>query len=146
MPLRYYVLTVAYCAGLFWLSSRSGPPQPPFLFAGADKIIHAAFYGGLSTVVAFGLRHSKRNHRPLTLFAAPILFAALYGLSDEIHQYFVPLRSADFYDVLADTIGAILAQCTLFIFIWKIPLRNFVNPESTMPQVDAQKSSKDGDM
>ena len=36
------------------------------------------------------------------------LFAMTYGLSDEFHQLFVPGRSAELYDALADTIGGFL--------------------------------------
>lgn len=37
---------------------------------------------------------------------AAIVLATLYGVSDEFHQLFVPGRSADPYDVLADGVGA----------------------------------------
>jgi VanZ family protein len=37
-----------------------------------------------------------------------ILLATLYGVTDEFHQLFVPGRSADRYDVLADCLGASL--------------------------------------
>jgi VanZ family protein len=37
-----------------------------------------------------------------------VFIAAAYGLSDEIHQQFVPSRVASIYDLLADTIGAFL--------------------------------------
>ena len=40
------------------------------------------------------------------LFLAPIAFAAIYGVTDEIHQAFVPTRSADPWDLLADAAGA----------------------------------------
>ena len=35
-----------------------------------------------------------------------VVLATLYGVSDEFHQLFVPGRSADRYDVLADCMGA----------------------------------------
>jgi VanZ family protein len=35
-----------------------------------------------------------------------IVLATTYGVSDEFHQLFVPGRSADRYDVLADCVGA----------------------------------------
>lgn len=38
-----------------------------------------------------------------------IVLATLYGLSDEFHQLFVPGRSSDRYDVVADCLGASLA-------------------------------------
>jgi VanZ family protein len=43
------------------------------------------------------------------------LFTSLYGASDELHQYFVPNRSCDFYDWLADSIGAVMALITIYL-------------------------------
>jgi hypothetical protein len=40
---------------------------------------------------------------------AAVLLATLYGVSDEAHQSFVPGRSPDRFDVLADCAGAALA-------------------------------------
>ncbi len=40
------------------------------------------------------------------LFALAFVIAFLYGVSDEIHQYFVPGRRADILDVVANGIGA----------------------------------------
>ena len=37
-----------------------------------------------------------------------VVLSSLYGVSDEIHQYFVPFREADLLDVLADTLGSIM--------------------------------------
>ena len=39
-------------------------------------------------------------------------FVALYGAADEIHQRFVPNRSCDVLDWLADTLGASLVFLT----------------------------------
>lgn len=38
-----------------------------------------------------------------------IVFCSLYGVSDEVHQFFVIGRSTDVLDWLADTIGAGIA-------------------------------------
>ncbi len=35
-----------------------------------------------------------------------VLLASLYGVSDEVHQAYVPGRSADLFDWVADTVGA----------------------------------------
>jgi len=32
----------------------------------------------------------------------------VYGLSDELHQYYIPYRNASFMDFAADTAGSIL--------------------------------------
>lgn len=44
---------------------------------------------------------------PLTSLAAAI-FASFYGLTDEIHQAFVPYRSATLIDALKDVTGVLL--------------------------------------
>jgi VanZ family protein len=36
-----------------------------------------------------------------------ILSSSLYGMSDEVHQYFVPQRNADIMDFFADVMGSI---------------------------------------
>lgn len=52
--------------------------------------------------------------------AMSILFSFLYAITDEIHQVFVPGRSAQFRDVLIDTLGAsfgvLLTYLTIKLF------------------------------
>ena len=45
---------------------------------------------------------------------ATIVFVALYGASDELHQYFNPPRHVEILDVVADTIGGGLASIGLY--------------------------------
>ncbi|RJR27035.1 VanZ family protein [candidate division WWE3 bacterium] len=45
-----------------------------------------------------------------------IIFTFLYGILDEIHQIFIPLRSASFFDIFVDTAGGLLAGGLL----WKL--------------------------
>jgi len=46
---------------------------------------------------------NKEEIQHAVIIAFTISF--LYGISDEIHQYFVPNRSSSVYDVIADGIG-----------------------------------------
>lgn len=110
MNRRYVALTIAYCAGLFYLSSGASPVKPPSLFAHEDKVIHAMLYAGLAAVVWIGMRRAKNPAGPRMLFLAPILFACAYGISDEFHQWFVPGRTADVWDAASDTCGALIMQ------------------------------------
>ena len=41
-------------------------------------------------------------------FALGVAIVMVYGLSDEFHQSFVPMRDASIYDVFADIIGGML--------------------------------------
>jgi VanZ family protein len=52
--------------------------------------------------------------------AGAALISALYGASDEIHQYFVPERSSEFLDWAADAIGAALLFPTHKLLMWLI--------------------------
>jgi VanZ family protein len=70
-----------------------------------DKLLHFGAYGVMGilfyrTYLAGWPQALKR-----TLIWASVISTALYGLSDEIHQYFVPERSADLLDWLADAVG-----------------------------------------
>ncbi len=113
---RYGLLVPLYCAALFWLSSQPLTLPPTPLFPGADKVVHMILYAGLAVLVFLTLHHSGRNHSPAVQYGIPIIFCLLYGISDEIHQLFVPTRSFDLLDILADTLGAALAQGALLIF------------------------------
>ena len=50
----------------------------------------------------------------LSIAAAAVVVATLYGISDEIHQYFVPPRQVEVRDILADALGASLAAGALY--------------------------------
>jgi VanZ family protein len=43
--------------------------------------------------------------------------ATLYGVGDEIHQYFVPFREADIMDAIANMLGSICG--VYFYHLWK---------------------------
>ena len=119
MPRRYLMLTAVYCVGLFWLSSQPPPEHGRLPFPGADKVVHGILYAGLTAIVSQGLRRSATPRGPRVQFFGPVLFALAYGISDEIHQVFVPGRSPDVADVVADTGGAIAVQLVLCGWLWR---------------------------
>ena len=95
---------VAYMAMLFALSSRSTLPTPP---EGISYYhVHAAAYAGLAALAARAAAGGLHNVSGRSV-ALAILIASLYGVSDEYHQLFVPGRTFDLFDMLADVIGSI---------------------------------------
>ncbi len=112
----FALLTALYCAFLFRLSAVPNPPPAIMIFPGQDKLMHAALYAVLAVLVWAGLRRSKRAYRPCVLFWVPVLFAAFYGVSDEVHQRFVPGRSFDVLDMLANGVGAFAMQALILWF------------------------------
>ncbi|MEO5741935.1 MAG: VanZ family protein [Vicinamibacterales bacterium] len=96
---------VAYMAMLFGLSSRSTLPVPP---EGVSYYhVHAAAYAGLAALTA---RATGRKLRDVSWRAVcvAILISSLYGVSDEFHQVFVPGRTFDVLDMLADAVGSVV--------------------------------------
>ncbi|MFZ5862226.1 MAG: VanZ family protein [Nitrospirota bacterium] len=103
----WWTASGAYAVAIFVFSSQSTPlgveHLPPF----TDKLIHALVFGGLSWCLCMAWQRSF----PGCPAAWPVItMTALYGLSDEIHQSFVPGRSMDTWDLAADTVGACAVQ------------------------------------
>jgi VanZ family protein len=90
---------------IFFASSLSDPGAPPGGIS--DKAAHFLIYGGLGGALVRALA----GGRPAGMGPRRILFAVvlatLYGVTDEIHQYFVPPRTPDILDVAADAGGAV---------------------------------------
>lgn len=114
----YYRLPVAaFCIAIYWQSSRPGmiPTDIPH----TDKLLHALAYALLAFLATRWLHIENRPKSRKTAIILAFLFTTLYGLSDEIHQYFVPGRFASSLDFIADMTGA--AIFTLACFLKKIP-------------------------
>lgn len=95
---------VAWAGLIFLLSSRSRVPGPEVV--GLDKVLHFGAFAVLGLLLA---RACDRTGVPL---AAAIVLGLLYGASDEVHQMYVPGRSPDPLDWVADALGVIAAVYT----------------------------------
>ena len=74
-----------------------------------DKVLHMAAFGLLAALSYRACRVTWPGRlSPLQLLVISVLFASLYGVSDEIHQSFVATRQADVMDVVADFAGSVL--------------------------------------
>jgi VanZ family protein len=99
----YWILSLLYMVLIFFLSSYPVPIRTPS-FAFFDKMVHIFEYGILASLIYLALRDA--NPTKHYLFVLAFVIAFLYGVSDEIHQYFIPGRRADIFDVVANGIGA----------------------------------------
>jgi VanZ family protein len=95
----------AYMATIWVLSSMELPSFPTSLFPLRDKGVHFAEYGVLGFLVAHACLRTFPQHARARVAAFAVLCGALWGLFDEIHQAFVPGRSADALDLVADSLG-----------------------------------------
>ena len=104
--LIYWLPLISYCLAIYIQSGLPGTKLIPgirFL----DKLLHVGAYGllGILFFRAYETLPLRNNKNLLILLS--IGSATLYGISDEIHQYFVPFRYADILDGVANTIGSI---------------------------------------
>jgi VanZ family protein len=105
-PAWWWGPVAIYAAAIFIASSIPQPPSLPQIVT--DKGLHGGLYGGFALVILRALAKRWDRVTPLTA-AAAIVAAVVYGISDEFHQSFVPGRTSDAADVLADAIGATVA-------------------------------------
>lgn len=83
------------------------------------KTLHVIFFGTLATLFYRALRLSEVGKQKAGSIS--IIFAFLYGVTDEIHQSFTPGRMPRAYDVFFDTIGAVLAIYIIWKWLHKMP-------------------------
>ena len=110
-------LYVIFCAVFIFAISSFSWHLP--LVQNAEKIhldwfVHAVEYSVFGFLLSDALAATFPRSRRQALFAGALLLGALYGLSDEYHQSFVPHRSACLSDALVDTIGVSLGA-----WIWQ---------------------------
>lgn len=90
---------LAWAAAIYLVSSRESVGIPSFW--SADKVLHFGAYALLGFLLAHGAARSGLAPR----WAVALGWA--YGASDELHQAFVPGRSADPADWAADALGVL---------------------------------------
>ena len=102
LPLLIWLLLIFSASAIQTLPVVKFPLSP-------DKIAHAGIYFVLCMLGRRAFHHQERSPwlKERSLLAA-LLLAVVYGALDEVHQMYVPGRSPDIYDVLADSLGASL--------------------------------------
>lgn len=92
----------------------------------SDKVLHFGAYGLLSVFLYLNLTFQNK-FKLLKDYPAifTVCIASIYGLFDEIHQMFVPGRSAEFLDWMADLSGSLTA-----VFITKYLLEQLKKLET----------------
>jgi VanZ family protein len=101
---RHSLLTVAYLAAIYWLSSLpdlGGPGQGPLLLL-LMNIGHAPLFAGLAFCVTNSLR---RIGEPGARYALALAVSGACAALDEWHQVFVPGRNASIGDFAVDLVG-----------------------------------------
>jgi VanZ family protein len=80
-----------------------------------DKTVHMIEYALFGVLLYLTLKNSHYPSFRVHAMLFAIAIGILYGISDEYHQSFVPGRSANILDLVADGLGVTLAQTFIFI-------------------------------
>jgi VanZ like family len=105
-PVRL-IPAIGMMTAIFMASSQPGDQLILPEFLNYDKVWHLLEYGLLTAACLYAFHPLSGRAKTITALGV-ILFSTLYGLSDELHQSFVPLRCASMADVFADFLGSSL--------------------------------------
>lgn len=98
----YLALLFIWVAFTFFLTSvPDAQVDVPLPYA--DKIAHFCFYGVMGFLCALWRRASGSPAGRAALVA--LVFTAFVGAVDEVHQHWIPGRSTEFFDWIADAAG-----------------------------------------
>jgi VanZ family protein len=109
----YWFPILLYCLLIFIQSSYPSPEITP-RWPHFDKVLHFTAYALLGALFLRAFYSTSINHNLKLIIMLSVLLSGLYGISDEIHQSFVPYRTADVMDALADILGSALG---VYIFL-----------------------------
>lgn len=121
LPVKYrfqlYIPTIVWAGFIFYLSSKPPLPGPPTFFLDFvfKKLAHMFVYFVLYYLVFRSVQYDIKNILKASLIAFIITIA--YGISDEVHQSFVPGRTPTGKDVLFDLLGISIAWLSIYKYI-----------------------------
>ena len=110
---------------IVYFSSLSNPlpsrPEGVPVELDVNILLHIGEFAFLAFSISFGFIDKVKAKYLIS-------FAIFFAISDEIHQYFVPNRFFDIYDVIVDVSGVILG---FLVYIFLVKLKNkFVKSET----------------
>ena len=111
-----WVITISIAAIIFYLSTLAftGVGGTGYGKNWISIAYHIVVFFFLSLFFFISLMKREKDYN-LFLFAVLILIA--YGVTDEIHQFFVPGRFCAILDICFDVIGVLFASMVYFIFL-----------------------------
>ncbi|MCL2840993.1 MAG: VanZ family protein [Defluviitaleaceae bacterium] len=133
MKIFWPIMSLFTAVGIFFSSSIHGyasgnasmgiaewvrnviPIDPDLMNFLVRKGAHFTVYFILGFCVAHSLKYYVKNKKSLFTYAWGI--AALYGVFDEFHQYFIPGRVCSVWDMLINAAGAMAGVAVAFLII-----------------------------
>ena len=107
---------VGYCLLIFAGSAQTTLTAP----GGSDKVAHFIEYSVLGLLWARAARATWVTWTWRAVFISTIVFTGMYGVSDEMHQFYVPGRLSAVSDALADLCGGTLGGIIYLRWVWAL--------------------------
>jgi hypothetical protein len=109
IPIGWTAITIF----LLCIPGSAIPSEGVFATEGIDKVVHAILFGGIVLLGGFNqyFRRSD-NQKWRQIIVMLTLFSVGLGIGLEFLQRdYIPNRSFDGFDIMADSVGAIAAAC-----------------------------------
>lgn len=114
------ILPLGYL-GLIWLQSQMFNPSSLEALPRVGYMLemsHLFLFGFLYILIILALLTFKRLTLKMQIVVLVLTF--ILALGDEVHQYYVPYRSASIIDMVKNTIGIIAAWCLVGLTHWSL--------------------------
>jgi VanZ family protein len=128
--LWYWLPLLVYGTAIIYVSSLSVPHKEVAVFLHSvnslipadgkmfsvinDKVYHMTEYAILAVLLFRACRYSLKDTSAGSLGFVTVLVVVIFGCTDELHQWYTPLRYTDGWDVLADAMGGLIG-----VSVWK---------------------------
>lgn len=103
-------LPVVACMGFIFYASSIPGKNIPALFVNQDTIFHICIYLLLAYFFSRALKNTYQDIAVAKLILFTVIFGVIYGITDELHQAFVPYRTVSALDVFNDGIGSLIGS------------------------------------
>ncbi len=113
----YFIPWVMFSLAIIYFSHQERIEFLDNSFYLSDKLLHFVAYFCYGMTIQFALINSV-NYNEKKFYLLIIIIGSLFGISDEIHQYFIEGRSSDIFDWVADTLGIVSSLLMKNLVLW----------------------------
>lgn len=116
MFVTYNLFMFCWAIIILVLTFSSGLSNSNIEYADADKLVHVFMFAPLAFLMIVGFK-KQQTFRGLRVNAVAysLVFCSAYGVFIEVVQFFLPHRSIEFADIMADTMGVVLGFFVYFM-------------------------------
>ena len=123
----YFIPWVFFSIAIIYFSHQERIEFLEDTFYMSDKLLHFIAYFFYGLTIQFALINSNNYNKKKFIFTI-LIIGSLFGVSDEIHQYFIEGRSSDIFDWIADSLGIASSLLIKNVVLWfKNRVRLFLN-------------------